>query len=595
MTRDVDRCRRSIARHDEDVLIEIHVSLIEDDPLRVEAPLEFDATIPSRSKKRLFAGGQVEHHQIAQTTEKSERHAVGRRRRATVVRPGLDQWTDHETHGICPTSGVEQWIRLIFGICVVLHIFFFSRLRGRVFPVLRLLHVLDFAGILVGGGIIRIQALRIAGRFVTVITFIAFITFILFVFAGARPIRVVLLDLLPSPRDCGRHDRGVSSTHGRKIERGSVRTPRQITFSTMRLGHSARWRIILRASNHDLAVRDHRDRFPIRVECRLGDPQGDVEILFGIERVFRRCDHQRTRDRIRIVEIHREERIPSVQNNLAPVGGCVESRDIDLFEVGDRLGFATSEGLTMNVLGRVETVGKKEHRVITRPSRLPVISLPVGQRREGAGHPIVNPDVSTIVTSIVPPLPLRIATFECGPSAIGASNVETAEGVVQSTRLAAFNGNLIGPWRTIEITFEIPRESHDHLAIRIETDPPQGHGGIEIGDSPQPSAIRGHCPEIGGPISITFEHDGGTIRRPSRIMITAWMAGESRGGAPSEWDLPEIPPPTEDNGLSIRADARESRKVDVPFRPKHAGTPGICCSSSHLGKPENQKADRPHQ
>jgi hypothetical protein len=195
----------------------------------------------------------------------------------------------------------------------------------------------------------------------------------------------------------------------------------------------------------------------------------------------------------------------------------------------------------------------------------------------------------------MPPFPFRIAPLEGGSGAIGASNVQSTEGVVQPTRLATLDRDLVWPRGTIEIALEISREPHDDPTIRIKADAAKGHRRIKISNSPKPGAIRSHPPEICRPISITFEHDGGTVRRPSRIMITAWMAGESRSGSASEWNLPEIPSPTEDNCLSIRADARESRKVDVPFCPKSAWTTGNCQRNGGRGKTGRQKADRPRQ
>ena len=166
MARDVDRRRRSVARHDEDVLIEVHIRLIKDDPTRVETPLELDAPIPSCSKQRLLPGGQIEHHQIAQAANEPELHAIGRRRRAMIIGPSFNQRADLKTHGIRPTRGVKQRIGFVFCFCFilcfwsVLRAFFFARITG-IFP---LTHVRDLARTLFVDSIRRIEVLRVFRR-----------------------------------------------------------------------------------------------------------------------------------------------------------------------------------------------------------------------------------------------------------------------------------------------------------------------------------------------------------------------------------------------------------------------------------------------
>ena len=253
--------------------------------------------------------------------------------------------------------------------------------------------------------------------------------------------------------------------HGRKIERGSVGTPGEIAFSAVRFGHSASGRVIRGASNHDFAVGNHRDRFPIRVERCLGDPSRDVEVLFCIKRVFGRRDDHRSRDRIWIVKVKCKERVPSMQNDFSTIGSRIESRNVDVLKIGDRLSIPAIQRLSMNVLSRVRAIREEEDGIITRPSRLPVVSCPIGQRRERVGGAVIHPDVAPIVAPIVPPLPLRVPSFESRPGAIGAPDVQSTEGIVQSTRLAAFDRNLVGTRGSIEITLEIPRESHDNFSI----------------------------------------------------------------------------------------------------------------------------------
>ena len=77
MPRDVDRRRRAVGRHDEDVLIEVDVRLVEDDPVRVVAPAELDAAIPAGAEQAFLAGRQIENHEVAEATNERDTHAVG--------------------------------------------------------------------------------------------------------------------------------------------------------------------------------------------------------------------------------------------------------------------------------------------------------------------------------------------------------------------------------------------------------------------------------------------------------------------------------------------------------------------------------------
>lgn len=78
-------------------------------------------------------------------------------------------------------------------------------------------------------------------------------------------------------------------------------------------------------------------------------------------------------------------------------------------------------------------------------------------------------------------------------------------------------------------------------------------------------------------------------------MIAARMAGESNGSSAPEGDLPKVSSPAKDHGLAVGADTRESRKVDVPFRPMGAGCPGMQGPHGSRGEPRNQEVDHPRR
>ena len=346
-------------------MIEIHIRLIKDDPFRVETPLKLDATIPSRSKQRLLTRGQIENHQIAQAANESEFHAIGRRRWTMIIGPGFNQWTDLKTHGIRPTRGVKQRIGFVFWLCVVfcfcfvvcfwivLRTFFF----GRLFGILPLTHVRALARALLVDSIRRIERLGVFRR--------RFLFYFLIILAGSRPIRIIVLDLFAGPRHGRCHDRRMAAIRGRKVKRGSVGAPGDIPFSAVGFGHSASGRVIRGASNHDLTVGNHRDRFSIRVKRCLGDPSRDIKVLFRIKRVFRRRNEHRPWDRFGVVEVKREERVPSMKNNFLPIGSCIESRNVDVLKVGNRLGIPAIKCLSINVLSRVSAIREEEDGIIT--------------------------------------------------------------------------------------------------------------------------------------------------------------------------------------------------------------------------------------
>ena len=331
----------------------------------------------------------------------------------------------------------------------------------------------------------------------------------------------------------------------------------------MGVGDPARDRIIGGPANHDLAVGDHRDRLSIGVECRFRDLSRDVLIPRGVERVLGRGHEHRPRHRIRIVEIHRVERVPAVKDEPPAVRRDVEPGDVDVLEVGERGGRAVDQRSLVDVVGAIGAIREEENVVIARPAGLPVIAVRVGDGEERPGLRVMEPDIAAIVTAIVSTFPLGTPPLEGGPTAVGTAHVQSTERIVEPPWFATFDGDLVRTRRSIHIPFEVSGESHHDVAVRVTPHAAEGDRSIEIRQATDLRPIRSHRPEVRGSIPVAFEDDRGTVGRPRRIMIPAWMTGESRRGTTLERHAPEIASPTEDDGLSVRADARESGKVDV--------------------------------